>query len=138
MTDITLAGITLPGDLYWSDEFTAWKVGQSIKTSLTGARIVQESALQAGRPITLESSQEGRNWVAVVTLDVLRALQGSESVPRSTPLVLTLPAHNSGARTFNVAWRRSDGAALEAKPIKFIAPARDQDFFAITLRLMTV
>lgn len=138
MTDITLAGIALPGDLYWSDEFTAWKVGQSIKTSLTGTRIVQESALQAGRPITLESQQDGRNWVAVVSLEVLIALQASEALPRSVPLQLTLPAHNSGSRTFNVAWRRSDGAALEAKPIKFIAPASDQDLFAITLRLMTV
>jgi hypothetical protein len=133
----SIAGIDLPADLNWSDEFTAWKVGQAISTSLTGARIVQESALQTGRPITLESQQDGRNWVAVVSLEVLRALQALEAVPRSTPMLLTVPAHNSGSRTFNVLWRRSDGAALEAKPIKFIAPASDGDFFAITLRLMT-
>ncbi len=134
---ISLAGIELPADLNWSDEFTAWKVGQAISTSLTGARIVQESALQGGRPITLESQQEGNNWVAVVPLAVLRDLQALEAVPRATPMLLTVPAHNSGSRSFNVLWRRSDGAALEAKPIKFIAPASDRDFFAITLRLMT-
>lgn len=134
---VDLAGISLPADLNWSDEFTAWKVGQAISTSLTGARIVQESALQSGRPITLESQQEGRNWVAVVSLDVLRALQALEAVPRTTTMLLTLPAHNSGERSFNVLWRRSDGAALEARPIKFISPASDGDLFAITLRLMT-
>lgn len=134
---IILAGIELPADLNWSDEFTAWKVGQTISTSLTGARIVQESALQSGRPITLESQQDGRNWVAVVPLEVLRALQALESMPRSTPMALIVPAHNSGNRSFNVLWRRSDGAALDGKPIKFISPASDGDFFAITLRLMT-
>ena len=64
MTDITLAGITLPGDLVWSDEFQSWKVGQARKTSLTGALILHVGTLQAGRPITLETSQEGDNWVA--------------------------------------------------------------------------
>ena len=58
MTDITLAGITLPGDLYWSDEFTAWKVGQARKTSLTGALILHVGALQTGRPITLETNRK--------------------------------------------------------------------------------
>ena len=43
--------IDLPADLQWSDEFTAWRVGQQARTSLTGALIVQESARQAGRPI---------------------------------------------------------------------------------------
>lgn len=134
----SLAGIELPEDLSWSDEFTAWKVGQSIKTSLTGARIVQESALQAGRPITLESSQDGRRWAAVVSLATLRQLQALEAAPRTSAMPLTLPAHNDGERTFDVLWRRSDGAALEAKPLRFAIPARDADFFSITLRLMTV
>lgn len=134
---LSLQGVSLPSDLLWSDEFTAWKVGQAISTSLTGSRIVQESALQVGRPITLESQQDGRNWVAVVPLSTLRALQELESLPRSVPMTLIVPAHNSGSRSFSVLWRRSDGAALEAKPIKFISPVSDADLFAITLRLMT-
>lgn len=134
----SLAGIELPEDLSWSDEFTAWKVGQSVKTSLTGARIVQESALQAGRPITLESTQDGRRWAAVVSLATLRQLQALEAAPRTSAMPLVLPAHNDGVRTFDVLWRRSDGAALEAKPLRFAIPARDADFFSITLRLMTV
>ena len=77
MSRILLAGIELPADLQWTDEFTGWRVGQAVKTSLTGARIVQESALQAGRPITLQTQREGAAYIAPVTLAVLRALQAS-------------------------------------------------------------
>jgi hypothetical protein len=138
MSRIVLAGIELPADLQWTDEFTGWRVGQAIKTSLTGARIVQESSLQAGRPITLQTQRDGSAWVGPVTLDVLRALQVSEEQPRSTPLALILPDHNGGDRQFAVAWRRSDGAGIEAEPIRFAVPALDGDYYSITLRLMTV
>lgn len=138
MSRIVLAGIELPADLQWTDEFTGWRVGQAIKTSLTGARIVQESSLQAGRPITLQTQRDGSAWVGPVTLDVLRALQVSEEQPRSTPLALILPGHNGGDRQFAVAWRRSDGAGIEAEPIRFAVPALDGDYYSITLRLMTV
>ena len=138
MSRIVLAGIELPADLQWTDEFTGWRVGQSVKTSLTGARIVQESSLQAGRPITLQSQRDGSAWVGPVTLDVLRALQASEEQPRSAALLLVLPAHNGGDREFSVAWRRSDGAGIEAEPIRFAVPALDGDYYSITLRLMTV
>lgn len=138
MSRITLAGIELPADLQWTDEFTGWRVGQSIRTSLTGALIVQESARQAGRPITLQTTRDGNAYVGPVTLDVLRALQASESEPRTGGLHLVLPAHNGGERTFSVTWRRSEGAAIEADPVRFAVPALDGDYFSITLRLMTV
>lgn len=138
MSRIVLAGIELPADLQWTDEFTGWRVGQTVKTSLTGARIVQESSLQAGRPITLQTQRDGSAWVGPVTLDVLRALQASEEQPRSSPLALILPAHNGGDREFSVAWRRSDGVGIEAEPIRFAVPALDGDYYSITLRLMTV
>lgn len=138
MSRIVLAGIELPADLQWTDEFTGWRVGQTVKTSLTGARIVQESLLQAGRPITLQTQRDGSAWVGPVTLDVLRALQASEEQPRSSPLALILPAHNGGDRQFSVAWRRNDGAGIEADPIRFAVPALDGDHYSITLRLMTV
>lgn len=138
MTDITLAGVTLPGDLYWSDEFTAWKVGQARKTSLTGALILHVGALQAGRPITLETTQEGGAWVAPIRLDTLRALQALESDPDAGPFTLVLPEHNTGTRSMTVTFRRDEGAAIEARPIRFISPAVDADYFAITLRLIQV
>ncbi|WP_442247063.1 hypothetical protein ACS0OQ_04395 [Stenotrophomonas riyadhensis] len=138
MTRIVLAGIELPADLQWTDEFTAWKVGQQARTSLTGALIVQESARQAGRPITLQTSRDGTAYVGVVSLPVLRALQASESEARLAPLDLVMPAHNSGERSFQVRWRRTDGPAIEVDPTRFAVPALDADLFSITLRLMTV
>lgn len=138
MTDITLAGIALPGDLLWSDEFQSWKVGQSRKTSLTGALILHTGSLQSGRPITLETSQEGDNWVAWVRLDTLVALQALEEDVDAEPHALVIPDHNTGTRTFNVAFRRTDGSAIEARAIKHISPFVDADCFAITLRLIQV
>ena len=138
MTRIVLAGIELPADLQWTDEFTAWKVGQQARTSLTGALIVQESARQAGRPITLQTTRDGTAYVGVVSLPVRRALQASESEARLAPLDLVMPAHNSGERSFQVRWRRTDGPAIEVDPTRFAVPALDADLFSITLRLMTV
>lgn len=137
MSDIILGGVTLPADLFWSDEFSAWKVGQVIKTSLTGARIVQEAALQAGRPITLETTQDGRHWVAPLDLTTLRALQALEEVAGAV-YTLSMPAHNSGTRNFNVIFRREGGQAITARPLRFAVPAYDGDFYAVTLRLETV
>lgn len=138
MTRILLAGIELPADLQWTDEFTAWRVGQQVRNSLNGAMIVQESARQAGRPITLQTTRDGTAYVGVVALPIVRALQASESEARLSPLELVMPAHNGGDRTFQVRWRRVDGPAIEVEPTRFAVPAMDSDLFSITLRLMTV
>ncbi len=138
MTRILLAGIELPADLQWTDEFTAWRVGQQVRNSLNGAMIVQESARQAGRPITLQTTRDGTAYVGVVALPIVRALQASESEARLSPLELVMPAHNGGDRTFQVRWRRVDGPAIEVEPTRFAVPALDSDLFSITIRLMTV
>ena len=95
MTDILLesaspvASITLPGDLLWSDEFTAWKVGQAQRRSLTGAMVIQESAVQVGRPITLQTTTAGSNrYVAAVPLPVLLQLPALEA---ATPILFASP-----------------------------------------------
>lgn len=138
MSEITLDTITLPGDLFWSDEFTAWKVGQLQRVSVTGALVVNESALQAGRPITLETTQSGNVYVAAITLPVLLDLQALESQARTLPMVLTVPGHNGGTRSFNVLFNRASGKAIEARPVLFASPYIDGDYFAITLRLIQV
>lgn len=134
----SIDGIDIPDDIQWTDEFTSWKVGQVVRHSLTGALILHQSALQAGRPITLESGQEGGAFFAPVSLDVLRALQASEESASATPFDVVLPSHNSGTRTFSCLWRRDGGDAITARPIRFIAPYIDADFFAVTLRLIQV
>lgn len=133
----TIDGIEVPDDLQWSDEFASWKVGQTVRTSLTGALIIHESVRQAGRPITLESGQDGTRWFGVVTLDVLNALVASEE-DAGAPFDVVMPAHNSSTRTFRCTWRRDSGNAIVARPIRFISPYVDGDFFAVTLRLLQV
>jgi len=135
----SLAGIPLPEDLYWSDEFTAWKVGQVIRRSLTGALVVQEAAMQAGRPVTLQSTEEGAGrFVAPVTHAVLEALRAMEEVAGAPPMTLVLPVAGGGTRSMQVRWRRTDGPAIEARPIKFQVPAEPGDLYLITLRLIQV
>lgn len=135
----SLDGIELPEDLYWADEFTAWKVGQVIRPSLTGAIVVQEAAMQAGRPVTLQSTEEGSGrFVAPVTLQVLEALRAKEEVAGAAPMTLILPIADGGTRSLSVRWRRTDGPAIEARPIKFQVPAEAGDYFLITLRLIQV
>jgi alpha-D-ribose 1-methylphosphonate 5-triphosphate synthase subunit PhnH len=135
----TLAGIALPDDIQWVDEFTAWRVGQLIRPTLTGALIVQESALQAGRPITLQGFDDGSNrFVAPITLAQLQALQALEEVAGAAPMTLVLLAAGDTTRSFTVRFRRTDGPAIEARPIKYQVPAEAGDWFIATLRLIQV
>lgn len=138
----TLAGIELPDDLDWVDEMTAWRIGQIIRPSLTGRPIVQEGLMQAGRPVTLQSQDLGggnpRRVVAPVSLVVLNALKALEETWSAASMTLVLPLAEGGTRTMQVRWRRTDGAAIEARPVIFRTPAEDTDLYLITLRLIQV
>lgn len=135
----TLGSIVLPDDLQWADEYTSWKVGQVIRPSLSGALIIQEAAMQAGRPVTLQSQDlGGGTYVAPIRLDTLEALRALEETAGAAPLVLEIPAAGGGSRTMTVKWRRTGEPAIEARPIKFIVPAEAADYFFVTLRLIQV
>jgi len=135
---MTLDGIALPEDLYWSDETTPWAVGQTVSPTLTGALVIQEAALQTGRPITLESQRDGNTVVAVVERSVLDQLLAMAALPNVAPMTLVMPTYGGGTATYTVRWRRVDGPAIEAEPIVFKAPIAPGDFYTITLRLMQV
>lgn len=135
---LTLAGIELPADLYWSDEVAPWKVGQTVTPTLSGAIVIQEGALQAGRPITLESQQDGSDYVACVTRATLDQLLALEAVADAPAMALVVPLYDGGAQALSVMWRRTDGPAIEARPIVFKAPPAPDDFYTLTLRLMQV
>lgn len=135
----SLAGIELPYDIQWVDEHTAWKVGQIIRPTLTGALVVQESAMQAGRSITLRGFDDGgMRYVAPITLATLDALRALEEVPGGASMALVLPAAGDTTRTFTVRFRRTDGPAIEAAPLKYQVPANAGDWFLATLRLIQV
>lgn len=124
---IRLATVPLPADLEWVDEFAWTPVSQTITPTLTGALVIEEHALQAGRPITLVGGMEAA-WVARTTLLALTALLTPTRV-----MTLTL-ADN---RLFTVMWRHGD-KPLEAQPIVRLTPVAAEDWYSLTLRLVEV
>lgn len=131
---VQLAAVALPADLQWSDEFTWLPTAHQVELACDGALIVEESAQLAGRPITLEGRMEGSTGFALVSRATVTALRALASAPQLVPLSLLL----EDGRTFDVRFRHGDGAAVEAKPMKHIAPHEDADLYSLTLRLMQV
>jgi len=132
---MALGSIELPGDLRWADEFVWLPTVAQVELACNGAVWVEESAQLAGRPITLESGTDGgsRHW-AVVSRSTVAALHTLGSVTHASPLLLVL----EDARSFNVRFRHQDGPAVEARPIRHVAPHQAGDLYHITLRLMQV
>ncbi|HRY16676.1 MAG TPA: hypothetical protein P5330_12495 [Candidatus Competibacteraceae bacterium] len=127
--DITLGGVTLPGDLRWIDEFAWSPVARSQEYSLTGALIVQEAAKQTGRPITLEAKNESAGYICLARSQVA-ALYALVSTPGWAG-TLTL----MDGRSFAVAFRDE---GLRADPVRHIAPHEDADAYTLTLQLQTI
>lgn len=126
---ITLGGVTLPGDLRWSDEFAWSPVARAADYSLTGALIVEEAAKLAGRPITLEAKSEelGYVWLERSAVEALAALAAT---PGWTG-ILTL----ADARQFTVAFRDE---GVTADPVRHRTPAASADPYTLVVRLHTV
>jgi len=129
MADIVLDGVTLPGDLRWTDEYQWCAVERSAEYSLGGSLLIEESTKLAGRPITLEAVNEfrGHIWLDRDTVDTL--LARAELTNHSMTLVL------SDNRTFTVMFR-DDG--VKAEPVYHIMPHEDGDPYHLTIKLMTV
>lgn len=135
MSNWTLAGVELPGDLFWQDEFL-WSAVRQVQTpTLSGAVLIEQSSLLAGRPISLVSQQIAGAYVAAVTRATVESLRALDTTPRS-PMTLTSP--DDPTRTFSVVFRHSDGAAIAASPIDFESPASADDYYTLTLKLTQV
>jgi hypothetical protein len=120
--------VTLPDDLQWVDEFDWHPVVAKTGRTVTGALWVQESAITAGRPITLQGDVNYA-WVprsAILGLQTLAALVG-------VPLTLTRFAV---ART--VMFDREQAKPIEVKPIIDYAEPDNADNYQLTVRLRTV
>lgn len=143
----TLAGITIPDDLEWVDEFTWSPMAQQIEVATAGSLIIEESKQLAGRWISLRSWNEGSNYAAVVDHSTVLALKALAEVPRGQgdAMVLSIPESvNAGVytyRTFNVLFRHTE-LGFEARPWKHVTPARsdgaDTAKYLINLRLIAV
>ena len=87
----SLNAITLPDDLRWTDEFSWSPVRQSAEPSLVGTLNIEESALQQGRPITLQG---------YINRSTLLQLQTLAATPAQTHTL------NHNGTTYNVVFRR--------------------------------
>lgn len=122
--------LRLPDDLVWTDEFAWSAVAQSATHTVTGALIVQATARQRGRPVTLAGTERAA-WAPRSLIEQLRSW-ASAAGP-----AMRLTLHD--ARAFDVVFRHGDGAgALEARPIVDYADPAPGDAYALTVRLMEV
>lgn len=124
---ITLDGVELPEDLLWQDEFAYDAVAQSLTRFEGGGLLVEETALQAGRPITLAGDVQS-GWILRTALLAV----GSLAAAANTTYELVL---NDG-RTFNVIFARPK--PISAEPIIPYSTPASGDFYAVTIRLLTV
>ena len=120
---ITLASITLPDHLLWTDEFDWLPIAHSSERSLTGKILAEEALLIKGRPITLSS-----DWA---TRDVVEQLYVLASQPAQSH---SLDLHG---RIFSVMFRRAE-TAISAVPIKPLTEPGAIDFYLLTIRLIEV
>ncbi|MEN8720466.1 MAG: hypothetical protein ABF296_09420 [Oceanococcaceae bacterium] len=124
----SLAGITLPDDLDWPDEYRWSPVAQNVTITLSGALVIQEDAQQAGRPMTLTGSQT-RAWTPRQAVEALRALAAQPATQHTL---------NYRGANYTVVFNRQNGEPVEAEPIVPFADPDDADHYRLTLRLMQV
>lgn len=124
--------VHLPNDLLWVDEMN-WAPVVAVTTyTLSGALVVDEATMKAGRPITLEQPDESMAWVKRGVVSKL--LDWSSTSGRRMKLVLDYPDDRRG---FTVMFRHESGG-VEASPVKGFPQHDPDDWFNVTIRLIEV
>jgi hypothetical protein len=98
--------LSLPGSLLWVDQYGWQQVAMSKEYTTTGALVLESWARQAGRPMTLQGTQD-RAWCARGDLETLRAWAGQPG------LVLSI---NHRGETHSVAFD-GEQSPIEAEPL---------------------
>lgn len=119
--------LTLPDALNWVDEYTWSPVQQTKAYTTTGALLIEEGVMQAGRPITLEGQIES-TWCPRSMVDQLHTWANSAGI------VLTLTLRGVA---HSVTFDREKGA-LQGLPVTFFADASiaSDDWYVPTLRFL--
>jgi hypothetical protein len=120
--------LSLPDDLDWPDRNSWEPVTQVVAPTLTGALVVENYTLQAGREITL-MGYEDRAWVPRTTVEQLRAW----AAIAGQQLTLSLEGV-----THTVVFRHQQPPALDARPLYGVANPADDWPHTLTLKLMEV
>jgi len=121
--------VTLPDDLYWSDEFAWNPVRQAEDHSLTGALVIDNGALQAGRPITLRPEDRSSAWLPRSTVEQLRVWATDPTIQMALLL---------GSTVHLVIWRHQEPPALSAEPVVHYADIAAGDWYLTTLKFQKV
>lgn len=129
MTD--LAGIALPDESFWMDEFDWTPIGQSVEIDITGGLVVEYAPGRSGRPITVRAE-----WITRAALQSLENLRDAET---QDAMVLNL----SGNRTFDVLFRHHEGPPIQVEPVverpDYSNASEDNpDYFNVVIKLMEV
>ena len=103
--NITLDGITLPGDLVWEDRFSWSKQRHRETRGLTGSVIIEKTAVTGGRHISLKGGVNYA-WMSKALMDQLKAKE------TATPADMIL--HIDGT-DYTVRWRQ-DPVGMNATP----------------------
>lgn len=124
--------LDLDPDLQWTDEFSWSAIEETEERGLTGALIIDIGVKTSGRPITLAPPDDSSAWMPRATIS---QLQLWEKVPA---LTMTLQLRGT---SYQVRFRRTDGAPIEADPHEFVAnplPGGLGDWYLTTLRFSEV
>ena len=115
--------------MVWIDEFDWQPVEKALEYSLTGALLIDVGVKQAGRPITLQGSEDA-GWLTF-TRSVLTALAAQAAEPEGEfELVL------ADGRSFTVQF--APESPIEARPIGRPELPTDNHPYVATVRLIEV
>jgi hypothetical protein len=126
----SLDSVQIPRGMRWVDEFGDWaQVERAHAYGLTGALLIDVAERQAGRPITLQASND-QGWISRSTLQSLRAMAEAGS---DTDHTLT---HADG-RVFTVRFAPG-GAPVTATPVGSPEVPAGSNQYVATVRLVEV
>jgi len=129
--DILLAGLNLPCDLEWVDEYGWSPVQSSSNVAINGALVFERSKQMTGRPITLQGG-EGFGWMTRAQIIQLVAIADDIALG---PHTLRMP---DGVE-YTVHFRHDGGTpAISATPLYPLVPPDDTDLYVVTIRLIEV
>lgn len=120
--------VTLDDGLHWADRFNWQPVGQVVERSITGRPLVQEAPAVAGQPVTLTGRAPRLGWMRLADLQQCQAWA-------SAPEQMLVLAYQGV--TLDVTWHHAKGA-IEAEPIQPLTDDDADDFYSVTLRLITL
>jgi hypothetical protein len=130
MAHHTLNGIHIPAGCRWIDEFDWTPVESSVERSVSGALIIDQSARLAGRPITLQAS-DNAGWYGMTRAVVAQLYTLASQTGQTHALIL------ADGRQFDVVFSPGEEAISAAPLADTETPSVDWPYI-ITLRLITV